>query len=742
MRNVLIALALVGCKKDEVVDEAPGLVMEAPVAEAVDVQTGIVPLGTGVVARAVNAYGIATGSGPLRVSVGGADKDVSFDANGYGAVSLDAEGSAEVLGAALPAEVHAVDADWAGLSLGRGDLAPTDAKFAAAATRGWLVAGLYDVWWVSDLGQTHRVMKLPDGDLINGMRAGHVDSDGVIDAVVWAGDTVYLLRGRSLGGMSWGAGVKAEGYVVGGAAVDDCTGDGIGDVMIGWVSPNDDHHFQVLVGDGLWALDSYPPVDLPKPPHGVAIGSNRGEGYPQITITYEDGDYERYEFEPDSEQFRPTGPSLSGGFPAGAQVESGWDVNGDGGEELFFVGPKNQGVPRALYIYNLLPATVTWFALDDYVEAEFAIADMDGDNTADVAVLPADGEVVSLTYSGSGYLQDRVGSVGDPGPLAFSDMNADRAPEMLVAGQALWGRWDGVVVTEDDGKVWWNQVVPATPLSADVGLAGPVVAYERDGNPATTDLWGFVQDATNTSLVGWTVTAGETPVVTQVESIPLSSAAAAGVDLAICGGVAWALTETDLHRVDLGTRARLTLATAATRLDCGSAPSGAKVALLVGGTVELRDDALSLVSTEGHSGAGDLAVVQLGGAPAIGVCDGEGCSAIRWAWAADGGEALVTSDTDGVHVEKADGSVVDLGVSGVPSVSDVDGNGLLDLVVLDSGDQSIVTVFRSTGQGWGPAEAWHHQAGGFQGEAWVADVTGDGLADVISRIGSSIYLTR
>ena len=50
----LLALALLGCKKDEEPEVPPGALLDLSVASGVDVQTGIVPLGSGVLARAVN----------------------------------------------------------------------------------------------------------------------------------------------------------------------------------------------------------------------------------------------------------------------------------------------------------------------------------------------------------------------------------------------------------------------------------------------------------------------------------------------------------------------------------------------------------------------------------------------------------------------------------------------------------------------------------------------------------------
>jgi hypothetical protein len=218
------------------------------------------------------------------------------------------------------------------------------------------------VWFTSPDSGAHRVLEFSDDTVIQGVRTTHVDEDGVLDAIVWGGDRVVLLKGRAAGGMSWGAGVQAVGLAAGSAAAGDCTGDGIPDVAIAWADPNSNDHLQVLTGDGLWTFESNPPTHLVAAPSGVAVGDNKGDGVPQITVTFEDGSYERYQFSDGN--YVPTGPDLVGGFPAGSWIDSGWDINGDGGDELLFYGPLNPDQERDVRIYNLIGSPVSWFGLE------------------------------------------------------------------------------------------------------------------------------------------------------------------------------------------------------------------------------------------------------------------------------------------------------------------------------------------------------------------------------------------
>lgn len=728
--SLLIALMVLGCRpKEEEVEPAPGDLVDLTAPIGIDVQSAIGMAPSGALARAVNEIGVAVASPAKRVSVGGVEVDVVFDGTGYGEVPLAEAGSAEIVGGEHPASVHAVSVDWPGVGLLPAGHAMTDVEHAVAATRGFLLASLTDVWWTAPGQVPHRVLEFTDGTLIRGIRTGHVDQDGVLDAIVWGGNSVVLLKGRAAGGMTNGAVIRADGYIAGGADAADATGDGVPDVSIAWISQNTDHHLQVLIGDGLWAFDNQPAKPLTRSPAGLAVGDNTGEGVPQITVISEDGNYQRFKWAEDG--FVETGPQLTAGFPIASSQESGWDLNGDGGDELLFFGPLNPGQNREVIVYDLLGSLVTYLRLNP-PEAHVAVADANQDGLGDILMLYADLEVVQLTHRNDDYTQGRVGAFNDHGPIAATDLDGDRAPEVVVAGFDYWSVFPGGLEVQEDGDQFWQTSDPAW-IGLDLDMAGPVVAADIDGNPDTLEFVSFLTGSTYSRLVGWRITPGEVgATASQVMSVDLSTSGSAGVDLAICDGVAWALTETDLHRVVLSTQSRTgTRATTATRVDCGQGPGGATGALLVGDDVELLDNALGILATEGHSGAGDIAIVTLADGDVVSHCSGT-CTAVRWAYADDGSHALAWADNSGVHVKLADGTTHDLGPGAEVSTSDVDGDGHDDLIAVEELNGSVVSVWRSTGQGWGPAEVWH-TGQELTAKAFAGDATGDGWPDLWSR---------
>lgn len=717
--SVAVMLALVACKPQDQEVQSPGVMVDdlgEGVASAVFGSIGETP-GRALVLH-VNAAGAAVPGTAGSLMVDGVATTVSFDGLGYGEISLDRTGSALIEGGVEDAWVHAVSAPWEGFGMLRAEVARTPATHAMPAHKGFLAASATEVWWVGPGEIAHRVLA-PDAP-IGGIRTAHVDLDGILDAIVWAGDTVYLLKGRANGGLGYGAAIRAEGYAAVGADVGDLDGNDRPDVVIAWDGQDGDDHVQTLLGDGLFTFESRPPRVLASPPEVIAIGDNTGEGANQVTVIREGGEWSRYVWGADHNLIE-TGPTLAGAFPQTAWMDGGHDINNDGGDDLAFLGPLLPDQPRDLRIYDLVGTNPQVLPLQP-PEGYIGFAEANGNGVDDLMMSYADGEGVVVSNDGTGWVQKTMGTLGDHGPIAATDLTQDGVPEVFVAGDS-WRMWDGGVVQDDDGS---TRFVIDPPGLGTTGLPAnsPFAGVEVDANPSTSEIVGFTVGL-QTRVVVWQVNGGNTM---EIRSVTLPGGAVPGVDIAVCGTVAWALTTTDVHRIDLAAGTRTAgQAMVGTKVACGAGPSSAEAAVLQVDAVTLLGADAATVGTSAEPGGKDVALVDVGAGPEVATCTTDGCTALAWPFSTTE-MAFVYNDAAGLHAERASGDTV-LPIDGEPSLGDVDGDGIIDLMsVKTDGATSTIGVWRGTGQFWGPAEVFHAPVPlGAIGA--LGDVDGDGVRD-------------
>lgn len=710
---MLLVLALLSCKADP--DEAqPAAWVDHSAVVGVEVVPSIGPAPHAVVVRAVNELGATVHSDPTSVGVDGTDRAVAFDGAGYGELLFDLPGSFTVQDDLGEVEVHAVDSDWPGLGAWPAQVHELDVTDAAPATTGGLLAAGSEVWWTSATS-AHSVLRFPADQTVQGVRTAHIDADGILDGLAWASGTLVLLKGRLDGGMSWAATLQGEeGYVVAGADAHDLDGDGITDLAVAWQGART-HQLQILEGDGLWAFTASDPRYLGQLPYDVGIGDNTADGSPQITVTEEGGRWERYVITQAGE-YQAIGPSLDTNFPAESTVLSGFDLLGNGGDPLFIIGPYEPGDSRWLWVYDLTEGSPEYLQLDT-PGARFSHADADSDGLTDLWLVYEDGELVLLKSNDGGYRQRKVASLAQHGPLVASDLVGDRTPDALVVGDAAWTVWQGLG-PETDESPWWT---------ADEGSWG--VWEEQQGGPLARsgeDVAAVVDQDGELRLRVWEVQPGDPASLFEVSMTRLGTYGDDARDLAVCDGVAWVLAPTELIQVDIdGERVLGRMDTTGTRVDCGVGPSGAAAVLLEGSTALLLDADLASVGSQDVGGAQDVALVDLGTGPQIGTCLVDPCRAERWEWGEDGVQALATGTEVELSLTTSTGEVV-LPGRGLVSTADVDGDGHDDLLATHEG---LITVYRSTGLGIGPAEAWHGTRV-LDPPLLAADATGDGHPEV------------
>jgi hypothetical protein len=298
--------------------------------------------------------------------------------------------------------------------------------------------------------------------------AADLNGDGRVDLVVTNGDSgvgqVGVLLGNGDGTfqpvVDYGAGNGLKGIFLG-----DFNGDLRPDIVVpnaldGTVSilmGNGDGSFQTHMDYAVGGLpqnvvvtdvnaDAKLDLIVPAVQAGVAILLGNGDGTFQTKVAYDPGP--------------PFGPTT---------VASG-DFNGDGKPDLIVdflvsVGIEPPTVTRRLDL--LIGNGDGTFQLAKGVVASIgsafvSAADFDGDGNADIA-LPG---LVFLPGNGDGTFRAPVGfPISAAGPLFITDLNGDKAPDLLVADQAD----NAVAVVLNVGTDFSLSASPANPATIAPG---------------------------------------------------------------------------------------------------------------------------------------------------------------------------------------------------------------------------------------------------------------------------------
>ncbi|MBN2800923.1 MAG: VCBS repeat-containing protein [Deltaproteobacteria bacterium] len=720
MTPVLLALSLVGC--NEPVEEYAQPVEWVDLTEAVGVEisgaVGAAP--QAAVVRAVNAYGIPVPADTATVIVDGVNRVIPLDAWGYGEVRLDAPGTSQVSAGGETVSVHAL-ATSLPLGLDPAQEAPLMGNKAVHLTGGVVVSDAHALWYASPDMAPHRVLQFDDFE-IEDVKAAHLNGDGLLDAVVWGGDIGVLLLGRPGGGVSLGGALRAPGAFVGGMEAGDLDKDGLPDLLVGFQDAVNGHFFEVMWGEGVGRFGLTEPTGLFGKPVSAGLGDNAAAGAPQVTFLVEELSgavgWERYEDTEKTEGgFVPIGPVIDLDFPLGSTVDASHDINTDGGEQVVVFGPPVEQGTRQFWAYDLADNNPQYLRLETDV-GFFDFGDADGDGFAELWMLQQGKGLVMLGQEDGSYRQKRVADGIPHGVIAVPDLNGDRWPDLFVGGGERWSWWTGFRDEEDPEAAWWQPMLPAGASKGVLDLSGPVVGADGAAVAGVIQsrklyLARMVRDEVGQVLV---------------EKQLLLTGAEQLLDLDLCDGVLWALTEDGLVRVpeDLGGSESLTPDSAVTgeRVACGYGPSGASAAVLRGTSGQLLTNAGNPSGGAfSLGGAYDLALS--GGATHT--CLVEGCSVVGWA----GG--VVRSDADGTVWTQGGVEVTLSGFGGAASVADVDGDGAEDLLVGIAGG---VLVARQSPDGVGPAELLHAGEYPLSGQVAVTDSDGDGALELWFGDGS------
>jgi hypothetical protein len=706
--------------------------------------------------RLVNDYGVAVSGGDVTVQVAGltatlADPIVRIGASGYGYAEvlttgpevftlsvtaaedpISAEGEAQAWSTASPRQAY---------QMGRGTLPEVEGTptFSAAGTGGMAWAtGPYIYWQPAAPGHPgHRVAQLASD--VTGMVSAHVDADGVLDLVAWAGNEIVLLRGVPEGGYGWGGSWGASNAQVAGLAVRDLNGDRLADLAVA-VNQELEGRIEMLFGDGLWSFEAGVPEVMTNNLMGISAADRLRDGQADIsTLSAATGTVRRYTLA-DEGWVGAASFELSGYYAAlGATLLPEVDMNNDGSEEIIIQGAPG-GSTQDLVFYTI-GEVPTHYPLS-FGAYSAAVADFDGDGAYDIVAHEA-GEMHLIRFADGGFIARAYDNAGPAGPVAGGDMDGDGLGDVGVAEATMLSQYPGRLNTEGE----WNPVNDGW-YSIYTQLDGPALYTDFDGD-GVIDLGGFVLDEGSGDLAfqawTWNPSGGEegTGEASMIGNIDVGTGVV-GHAVMRCDDRYFALvgsaSDSTVFRFALsGSGDTLSLnsadsaATNGTLLDCGLISSGEEgvIVAATAGSWSMYSSNLGLRDSGELGATADVALVDSDGdglGEAVG-CSGDGCSVIGHDFDGDGVEELVRSS--GSIELTWGGTTTTMVGAGQLSVADADGDGVEDLIALDAA-QGRIQIYRALQNGLAPAAVLHTWRG-IAGDPAFGDLTGDGLWELLFR---------
>lgn len=698
-----------------------------------------------LIAEVVNESGFGVSNESVTFTVNEDVYEVRTDT--YGVATLTIDGNANfgsVTWSDQTASVQGVSSDPLPVLVGYEAwyIPSTEASFESVpATDGALYAYGNELWWVSE---QRGAMAQATGNLngpILGLDSGHIDRDGVLDAVAFTATDIYLLRGRPYGGFTVleQYGLENDEHTLIGAMINQLSEDMHGDVAIA-SSSDSETMVTILEGDGSWGFEMRAPLHQTFSASSLVADDENNDGYTDITLLDEDGVVRRFTYSIEG---------WIGGFPSvidpasfislpGAELGKPSDINGDGNADtIIFDG---EGASTQDLVFFTIGETITKYS-QSYKPYYGSMYDADENGTMDIFSLSS--EFLHLTYLDNdtdAFAVRNLNTIPMMGPLQLRDFDKDGWVDFNVLDQHP-ARVYGML---GESEKW-------TPK--------PIRWREENGINMVDNLWAIGQTDGNDDIeVGaiidvngekllrvWRYTDDFT-ALGQVADISLGNSVVS--DLKVCNGDFILIndngTSKRLRQIQLSNNTLTTKRRTDVEQDFVECTliDGLNHFLVWGGVDSYTVFQQSFVSIDAGSATGwldaDIGSTDSGQTHVVRGCSGSDCQVEYMDLDNDGNDELVLLNVNGMTISGLSNEDVTLNVSGTLSSMDIDGNQTEDLIITQ--ENGWVWVFHAAGFNWSAIQGvWMSEPP--IGDAVLIDVNGDGTLETVRPSSTGTLLT-
>ncbi len=752
-----VALGALGCaNKDEPVADAFLEIEASDRATLAKVVPEVTTGGLLVHVRAVNGYRAAVASGELTVQVtgdgiegGGQTLSLTPGPSGHATVLVPtlASGPAlvEIIASADGLDLSeasgvswSMDGEPPAFKIGAAgyfDDMDGEPAHAVAATNGIAFSAADKVWFQpADVSQRAWIVADVSASEVAGMESGHIDRDGILDLLVWAGNQAIVLKGREGGGYTWQGGWQAGFGAVAGGTIADVDSDRNTDIVLA-ASGESKATIVPLMGDGAWGFSPLEQLFLNTEVYDVAAADEGYDGRPVISVlTVASDTVRRYTLGDEGWVGAKTSELPGYAAQTNSSLLPSTDLDGDRSFETLIVGAPEANT-QDIVMFVIQPegsGSVNYPVPLPPLHA--GVADMDLDGSLDI-IASVDDELHVIGWDGQGFVDRRSEISGPRGPIAGSTLIHDEVPDLAVVTDVV-SIYPGALA--NDGE-WEHERF--SWRSFNTALQGPSLFFDIDGD-GITDILGFTTDS-DLVLASWTMNIldtgeGELQFGGRTENGDLGDNAVP-YGLVQCNGLVWSLTEgtsgTVLNRYSLSTGVPVidaTTETSGTLLACGLLPSGEQGVVVAQQTGFWRSYGVGLTpKADGEVGAvGAIALADTdgNGAGEVVFCPDTGCSVVAIDPDEDGVDAVVRSNGTTSTVT-LNGEERVLAGGGLLSLGDVDLDGVLDVLAW-SPDLQRGALWLTSGGTLAPGRGVQNDRP-LSSPMSVGDMTGDGLPELI-----------